>query len=62
MGWEQIATMVDNEQNQNDCSLRQSFMAAEQASGLTSWYPGDALGNNGCHDGPHSLLLTRSPV
>ena len=62
MGWEIVSQMIDNEQNQNNCALRNTWMAGEQVGGLSSWYPGDTLGNLGCHDGAHSLLVTRSPM
>ena len=62
MGWEIVSQMIDNEQNQKNCALRNTWMAGEQVGGLSSWYPGNTLGNLGCHDGAHSLLVTRSPM
>ena len=61
MGWTAEVTHSDaaDPTGAGDCQLRNHWMAGEQMGGLTSYFPGTA--NAGCHDGAHSMLLTRSP-
>ena len=61
MDWtpEVIHTDANDPTGAGDCQLRNHWNAGEQIGGLTSYFPGTA--NGGCHDGAHSMLLTRSP-
>ena len=58
LGWTPISHHVGTgAADAPECRIHPFYNAGEQASGLTSYYPG---GTNGCHDGGHDLLVTRS--
>ena len=58
LGWTAISHHVGGgSDDAPECRIHPFYNAGEQASGLTSYYPGDG---GGCHDGGHDLLVTRS--
>jgi len=58
LGWTLVSHHVGSgADDAPECRIHPFYNAGEQASGLTSYYPG---GTGGCHDGGHDLLVTRS--